>query len=122
MQNKLVFNLSFSITPLLLLLLFFYTLPFSLVTDSNAQIDNAAEQATLKRSEDKKMEAYGRIATNQIQNGSVSWIQAGLWYMTIAFNELDNNKNAYFYTDFTMVKPDEVLCINISSKILIRLM
>ena len=51
------------------------------------------------------MEAYGRIATNQIQNGSVSWIQAGLWYMTIAFNDQDNDKNAYFYTDL-MVKPD----------------
>ena len=52
------------------------------------------------------MEAYGRIAVNQIKNGSVSWIQAGLWYMTIALNDLDNNKDAYFYTDFRMVKPD----------------
>lgn len=52
------------------------------------------------------MEAYGRIATNQIQNGSVSWIQAGLWYMIAAYNDIDNNKNAYFYTDFTMVKLD----------------
>jgi hypothetical protein len=52
------------------------------------------------------MEAYGRIAANQIKNGSVSWIQAGLWYMTIAFNGLDNNKDAYFYTDFAMVKPN----------------
>src|ERR671924_1529685 len=63
------------------------------------------KNGTLK-SEHKKMEAYGKIAANQIQNGSVSWIQAGLWYMTIAFNDLDNNtKDAYFYTDFTMVNP-----------------
>ena len=26
--------------------------------------------------------------------------------MTVAFNNLDNTKDAYFYTDFTMVKPD----------------
>ena len=48
------------------------------------------------------MEAYGRIAANQIKNGSVSWIQAGLWYMTIASNDLDNNRIAYFYTDLQL--------------------
>lgn len=99
--------LSFSVMSLLLLMSSCYILIFSLIADSNAQIDSpAAEQVTLKSTEHKKMEAYGRIATNQIQNGSVSWIQAGLWYMTIAYNDIDSNKNAYFYTDFTMVKPD----------------
>ena len=105
MQGVTVSYLSFSVMPLLLLLSSCYILIFSLVADSNAQIDSAAEQST-KSTEHKKMEAYGRIATNQIQNGSVSWIQAGLWYMTIAYNDIDNNKNAYFYADFTMVKPD----------------
>jgi hypothetical protein len=39
------------------------------------------------------MEAYDRIANNQIENnGSISWIQSGLWYVTAA--------------DFKMVKPD----------------
>jgi hypothetical protein len=77
-----------------------------LAANSNAQTYEIPKNGTLK-SEHKKMEAYGRIAANQIQNGSVSWIQAGLWYMTIAFNDLDNNtKDAYFYTDFKMVKPD----------------
>jgi hypothetical protein len=53
------------------------------------------------------MEAYGRIANNQIENnGSISWIQSGLWYITISYNDTDNSKNAYFYTDFKMVKPD----------------
>jgi hypothetical protein len=92
--------------PPLLLLSSWYILIFSLVADSNAQIESAREQVTLKSTEHKKMEAYGRIATNQIQNGSVSWIQAGLWYMTIMYNDIDNIKNAYFYTYFTMVKPD----------------
>jgi hypothetical protein len=90
----------------LLLLSYCYTFTFSL-TDSNAQIDSTTERATFKNSDHRKMEAYGRIATSQTQNGSISWIQAGLWYMTITLNDSDNNnKDAYFYTDFTMVKPD----------------
>ena len=53
------------------------------------------------------MEAYGRIANNQIENnGSISWIQSGLWYITISYNDTDNSKDAYFYTDFKMVRPD----------------
>lgn len=54
------------------------------------------------------MEAYGRIANNQIiNNGSMSWIQFGLWYMSISDNGTDDDsKNAYFYTDFKMVRPD----------------
>jgi hypothetical protein len=52
------------------------------------------------------MEAIGRIANNQIQNTSVSWIQSGLWYLTISGNNNSNNKSAYFYTDFSMVRPD----------------
>jgi hypothetical protein len=98
-------GLSLSIFPVMLLSLISFLLLFSLITNSNAQLYDFS-QITFKSSEHKEMEAYGRIAANQIKNGSVSWIQAGLWYMTIAFNDLDNNKNAYFYTDFTMVKPD----------------
>jgi hypothetical protein len=98
-------GLSFSIFSEMLLLLISFLLLFSLITNSNAQL-NDISQITFKSGEHKEMEAYGRIAANQIKNGSVSWIQAGLWYMTIAFNELDNNKDAYFYTDFRMVKPD----------------
>ena len=29
-----------------------------------------------------------------------------LWYMTISYNDIDNNKEAYFYTDFKMVRLD----------------
>jgi hypothetical protein len=53
------------------------------------------------------MEAYGRIANNQIENnGSILWIQSGLWYITVSYNDTNNSKNAYFYTDFKMVRPD----------------
>ena len=101
-----IISYSFSVSLLLLILSSYYLLIFPLAANSNAQTYEIPKNGTLK-SEHKKMEAYGRIAANQIQNGSVSWIQAGLWYMTIVFNDLDNNtKDAYFYTDFTMVKPD----------------
>jgi hypothetical protein len=98
-------GLSLSIFSVILLSLISFLLLFSIITNSNAQL-NDFSQITFKSSEHKEMEAYGRIAANQIKNGSVSWIQAGLWYMTIVFNDLDNNKDAYFYTDFAMVKPD----------------
>lgn len=98
-------GLPLSIFSGMLLLLISFLLFFSIIPNSNAQL-NDFTQITFKSSEHKEMEAYGRIAANQIKNGSVSWIQAGLWYMTIAFNDLDNNKDAYFYTDFAMVKPD----------------
>ena len=98
-------GLSLTVFSVMLLSLISFLLLFSLLTNSNAQLNDFL-QITFKSSEHKEMEAYGRIAVNQIQNGSVLWIQAGLWYMTIAFNNLDNNKDAYFYTDFKMVKPD----------------
>ena len=98
-------GLSLSILSVMFPSLISFLLLFSIITNSNAQL-NDFSQITFKSSEHKEMQAYGRIAANQIKNGSVSWIQAGLWYMTIAFNDLDNNKDAYFYTDFAMVKPD----------------
>jgi hypothetical protein len=89
-----------------LLLASSYLLRFLIVVDSSPQISGASEQATFENGQNKIMEAYGRIANNQIQNGSVSWIQAGLWYLTISDNNNGNNKSAYFYTDFSMVRPD----------------
>jgi hypothetical protein len=61
----------------MLLSLISFLLLFSLITNSNAQLYDFS-QVTFKSSEHKEMEAYGRIAANQIKNGSVSWIQAGL--------------------------------------------
>jgi hypothetical protein len=90
----------FLIILLLLLLPSYFLLIISLAIESRALLYDAG-------SERKIMEAYGRIANNQIENnGSISWIQSGLWYMTISYNDTDNSKNAYFYTDFKMVKPD----------------
>jgi hypothetical protein len=65
----------------------------------------------------KVIEATGHFANNQIENGSVTWIEGGLWYLEI-FNSTTNinsanaDKNsinaakADFTANFTMVKPD----------------
>jgi len=77
----------------------FSLLIISLATESGALYDAGSEH--------KMMEAYGRIANNQIiNNGSISWVQSGLWYMRVSYNDTDKSKNAYFYTDFKMVRPD----------------
>lgn len=90
----------FLIVLLLLLLPSYFLLIISLAIESRALLYDAG-------SDRKIMEAYGRIANNQIENnGSISWIQSGLWYATISHNDTDNSNNAYFYTDFKMVKPD----------------
>ena len=63
------------------------------------------------------MKSAGHFANNQIENGSVTWIQGGLWHLEI-FNSTTNincanaDKNssngakADFTANFTMVKPD----------------
>jgi hypothetical protein len=85
---------------LLLLLSSYFLLVASLTTESKALLYEASN-------EHKIVEAYGRIANNQLtKNGSISWIQSGLWYMSISGNDTDNSKNAYFYADFKMVRPD----------------
>jgi hypothetical protein len=84
----------------LLLLPSYLLLIISLAIESMALLYDAG-------SERKIMEGYGRIANNQIiNNGSISWIQSGLWYMTASYNDTEKTKNAYFYTDFKMVRPD----------------
>ena len=70
-----------------------------------------------KQEQVKVIEAAGHFANNQIENGSVTWIQGGLWHLEI-FNSTTNinsanaDKNsinaakADFTANFTMVKPD----------------
>jgi hypothetical protein len=65
----------------------------------------------------KVIEAAGHFANNQIENGSVTWIQGGLWHLEILnsttnINSANADKNssnaakADFTANFTMVKPD----------------
>jgi hypothetical protein len=82
-----------------------FLLIFFLATESGALLYDVSEGFGGK--ERKIMEAYGRIANNQLQiDGLISWIQSGLWYLTVSYNDTDRSKNAYFYTDFKMVRPD----------------
>jgi hypothetical protein len=63
----------------------------------------------------KVIEATGHFANNQVENGSVTWIQGGLWHLAI-YNSTHNSSinggntnnvaKANFTANFTMVKPD----------------
>ena len=64
----------------------------------------------------KVIEASGHFANNQIENGTVTWIQGGLWHLDIynsttsnpknESNSLNNIHTADFSANFTMIKPD----------------
>jgi hypothetical protein len=69
-----------------------------------------------KQQQVKVIEATGHFANNQVENGSVTWIQGGLWHLAIynsttGSNDGNTNNNnnaakANFTANFTMVKPD----------------
>ena len=64
----------------------------------------------------KVIEASGHFANNQIENGTITWIQGGLWHLDIynsttsnPYNETISMNNIYtanFSANFTMIKPD----------------
>ena len=68
--------------------------------------------------QDNRIQASGHFANNQIQNGSVTWIQGGLWHLVVHNNTNMTNQfsknttavtpspKAAFSANFTMVKPD----------------
>jgi hypothetical protein len=70
-----------------------------------------------KQQQVKVIEATGHFANNQVENGSVTWIQGGLWHLAIynsttssnhgnTNNNTNNAAKANFTANFTMVKPD----------------
>jgi hypothetical protein len=67
----------------------------------------------------KVIEASGHFANNQIENGTVTWIQGGLWNLEIYDNSATSNPTngtasmnnnitytADFLANFTMIRPD----------------
>jgi hypothetical protein len=74
---------------------------------------------TMSGQQDDGIQASGHFANNQIQNGSVAWIQGGLWDLVVHNNTNLNNQisanttaavsspKAAFSANFTMVKPDD---------------
>ena len=83
-------------------------------TLSQSSHDNQQQQQQQQPS--KVIEAAGHFANNQIENGTVTWIQGGLWHLDIynsttsnANNETNSMNNIYtadFSANFTMIKPD----------------
>jgi hypothetical protein len=124
--NSSVFTLSLLFTFLAVSLV--YT-PY-LIKNVNALPDNAmnskvkiVELITKKSTteqQDNTIQASGHFANNQIQNGTVTWIQGGLWDLVVRNNTDMNNQisnntvaaapvpspKADFSANFTMVKPD----------------
>ena len=68
------------------------------------------------------VEAAGHFANNQLKDGTVQWIQGGLWNLKIKTANEDNTSNtentgspnmkAIFSANFTMIKPDGSLSHN----------
>ena len=99
-----------------------------LIKNSSASADNAMKskikiaeliKETKSEQQDNGIQASGHFANNQIQNGSVTWIQGGLWKLVVHNSTNMNNKipnntaaspisspEATFSANFTMVKPD----------------
>jgi hypothetical protein len=86
----------------------------------NTYLQAVIENSTQQQKQVKVIEAAGHFANNQIQNGSVTWIEGGLWRLVV-FNSTNNNNNASssdtmhnnaagakadFTANFTMVRPD----------------
>ena len=89
--------------------------------NSKIKIVELIKQKAKSEQQDNVIQASGHFANNQIQNGSVTWIQGGLWNLvvhnstnTVMNNQISNNTaaapvstpKASFSANFTMVKPD----------------
>lgn len=93
--------------------------PLIYALNSKAKITELITKNVKTEQQDKVIQASGHFANNQIQNGSVTWIQGGLWDLAVENNTDINfpiSKNASsspppspeaaFSANFTMVKPD----------------
>ncbi|MGC2428681.1 MAG: hypothetical protein WA421_16730 [Nitrososphaeraceae archaeon] len=85
--------------------------------NSKAKILELIANNVKSEQQDNGLQASGHFANNQIQNGSVTWIQGGLWYLAVHNNTSIPNQisknttaptspKAAFSANFTMVKPD----------------
>ena len=76
--------------------------PLYLIKNASASLDNAmnsevriVEPVTINDKpgqQDNGIQASGHFANNQIQNGSVTWIQGGLWDLVVHNNTNTNNR------------------------------
>ena len=83
---------------------------------SSSTSDDSSNNSSIEQNESKTVMASGHFANNQMEDGTVTWIQGGLWNL-----EIDNSDNktavtpnttAKFNADFTMIRPDGSLSHN----------
>jgi hypothetical protein len=83
-------------------------------TSSNDHSNNN----TIEQNESKAVMASGHFANNQMEDGTVTWIQGGLWNLEIDNSNNTNiensNMSATFDANFTMIRQTEALIITIS--------
>jgi hypothetical protein len=110
----------------LLLTIFYSSSPFSSGYSESTQQETKphglsqsshVDQQQQQQQPNKVIEATGHFANNQIENGTVTWIQGGLWHLEI-YNSttsnpnnqttsiMNNNYTADFSSNFTMVRPN----------------
>ncbi|CAN5660399.1 hypothetical protein BH23THE1_BH23THE1_31180 [soil metagenome] len=80
-------------------------------SDISISESNDTGYIPIEKNESKPVMASGHFANNQMEDGTVTWIQGGLWNLEI--DNSSNNKNiensnmsATFDANFTMIRPD----------------
>jgi hypothetical protein len=83
---------------------------------SSTSSDDSSNNSSIEQNESKTVTASGHFANNQMENGTVTWIQGGLWNLEIDNSNNKNLKNqnmsATFDANFTMIRPDGSLSHN----------
>ena len=118
MTNNILLSSLFLASIVIIALLSIHVSFVSLFTNAYSQALTIPKDYN-KQQQVKVIEATGHFANNQVENGSVTWIQGGLWHLAIYNsttgsnndgNTNNNNNNnapkANFTANFTMVKPD----------------
>ena len=107
----------------LLLTIFYSSSPFSSGYSESTQqetkphgLSQSSQVEQQQQQPNKVIEATGHFANNQIENGTVTWIQGGLWNLEIynsttsnsskGTTSMNNNYTADFSSNFTMVRPN----------------
>jgi hypothetical protein len=77
---------------------------------SSSTSDDSSNNGSIEQNESKTVMASGHFANNQMEDGTVTWIQGGLWNLEIDNsnnkNIEDSNMSATFDANFTMIRPD----------------
>jgi len=77
---------------------------------SSPTSNDRSNNITIEQNESKTVMASGHFANNQMEDGTVTWIQGGLWNLEIDNSNNENiensNMSATFDANFTMIRPD----------------